>query len=286
MLAFRASAQTSPDKPNLQPQPTPTPEASPTPKAKNNFFVNILHDQRAIWLAPFNVHKSDAKWIAPLGLSTMALIATDRQTSGELVENGENVTRIRISKNISYLGSLYATGGAAAALYLAGRAGNNRRARETGVLAGEALINSAILVEALKLASQRQRPPTDNTSGEFFDGGRSFPSGHAVSAWSFATVIAHEYGQHRPLVRFGAYGIATAVSLSRFTGRNHFLSDVLVGSALGYGIGRYVYRERHDPSLDSPKEEKTSRLLRLFPHMAPLYEPRPGIYGVRILWGL
>ena len=251
---------------------TPGPKPSPTPSLERMFFRNILRDQRAIWTSPFNLKRENMRWLAPLGLSTVVLIATDRQTSGELVENGDNLTRLRVSQDISRFGSLYATGGVAAAFYLVGRAKNNARARETGLLGAEALIDSGILVEALKTVSQRQRPPTDHSSGEFFDGGSSFPSGHAITAWSLATVIAHEYGQHRPLVRFGVYGLATAVSLSRYTGRNHFLSDVLVGSAMGYGIGRYVYRQHHDPSLDSPNQEQTSGLerSRLFPRIAPL----------------
>jgi membrane-associated phospholipid phosphatase len=250
------------------------------------FFRNILRDQRAIWTSPFNLKRESMKWLAPLGLSTAALMATDRHTSGDLVENGDNLTRLRVSKDISRFGSLYATGGMAAAFYLTGRAKNDPRARETGLLGAEALIDSGILVEALKTVSQRQRPPTDHSSGEFFDGGSSFPSGHAANAWSLATVVAQEYGQHRPLVRFGAYGLATVVSLSRYTGRNHFLSDVLVGSAMGYGIGRYVYRQHHDSSLDSASQEQTSGLerSRLFPRIAPLYYPRAHIYGAMLAW--
>jgi membrane-associated phospholipid phosphatase len=142
------------------------------------------------------------------------------------------------------------------------------------------------MVQVLKLASQRQRPPTDHSSGEFFDGGSSFPSGHAISAWSVATVIAEEYGQHRPLVRIGLYGLATAVSISRFTGRKHFLSDALVGSAMGYGIGRFVYRKHHDQELDAPSQKQTSSLLhsRLFPSIAPLYNASAHVYGARMAW--
>jgi membrane-associated phospholipid phosphatase len=213
-------------------------------------------------------------------------LATDRQTSGELVENGDNLARLRISKDISRLGSLYATGGVAAVFYLAGRAKNNAHARETGLLGAEALIDSGIVVTALKTISQRQRPTVDHTSGEFFDGGSSFPSGHAISAWSLAAVIDQEYGQHRPVVRFGVYGLATAVSLSRYTGRNHFLSDVLVGSAIGYGIGRYVYRQHHDPALESFKENETNGVTAssLFPRIAPLYDPRAHVYGAMLAW--
>jgi membrane-associated phospholipid phosphatase len=275
-----ASAQTSPARDHAKPK------ATPKASLEKKFFVNILADQRAIWTSPFHLRASDAKWLAPLGLTTVALIATDRRTSGELVEHGDNLSRLRISKNVSRLGSLYSTAGAAGVIYLAGRATHNDRLRETGLLGAEALINSTIVVSALKMASQRQRPPADHSSGEFFDGGSSFPSGHAINAWSLATVIAQEYGHHRPLVKIGAYGLATAVSLSRYTGRNHFLSDVLVGSAIGYGIGRYVYHKHHDPALDARNEKPNNKLARsrLFPRIAPLYYPRAHVYGGRLAW--
>jgi membrane-associated phospholipid phosphatase len=170
--------------------------------------------------------------------------------------------------------------------YLVGRAKNDDRAKETGLLAAEAVIDSTIVVLALKTASQRQRPPDDNASGEFFDGGSSFPSGHATNAWTVATIIDQEYGRHRPLVRIGAYGLAAAVSISRYTGERHFLSDVLVGSALGYGIGRYVYHQHHNPALDSPNQKKTSSVLqsKLFPRIAPIYYPRKQVYGATLAW--
>jgi membrane-associated phospholipid phosphatase len=126
----------------------------------------------------------------------------------------------------------------------------------------------------------------DDASGEFFDGGNSFPSGHAISAWSLATVVAYEYGQHRPLVRFTSYGLATAVSLSRYTGRNHFLSDVLVGSAIGYGIGRYTYRAHHDTALDIDTGETKGKGTRskLIPFTSPLYSRAARAYGLGLAW--
>jgi membrane-associated phospholipid phosphatase len=261
-------------------------KVSSTANLEKKFLRNILDDQRAIWTAPFHLHGSDAKWLAPLGFSTIALITTDRRTSGELVEHGDNLNRLRISKDISQAGSLYATAGAAGVFYLTGRATHNDRLRETGLLGAEALIDSQILVSVLKAASQRPRPPVDDSSGEFFDGGNSFPSGHAISAWSFATIVAQEYGHRRPLVRVAAYGLATAVSLSRYTGREHFLSDVLVGSALGYGIGRYVYHKHHDPALDARNERENdySARSKLFPRIVPLYNPRSHVYGGMLAW--
>jgi membrane-associated phospholipid phosphatase len=286
LITSMARAQTIPT--NAQPKPSPTPQTSATPSPEKQFFKNILRDQRAFILSPFHLTGSDAKYLLPLGAATAALIATDRSTAGELVEHGDNQTRLRISKDISYLGTGYATGGIAAAFYFIGRATHNARARETGLLGAEALIDSGIDVTALKTITRRPRPTADGGHADFFDGekGDSFPSGHAISAWSLATVISEEY-RNRPLVRVTAYGLATAVSIARYTGRNHFLSDVLVGSALGYGIGHYVYKTRHDPNLDDANGNSTpKKRSKLLPLIAPEYVERARLYGATLRWNL
>lgn len=267
------------------PDAAPTPQAAPTPTPERRFFRNVLHDQAAIWTSPFHAGRGDAKWLAPLGVGAAVFFATDRHTGGEMLEGGDHSTRLKISRDISEAGSLYTTGGIAAAFYFIGRESHNARARETGLLGAEALVDSTIVVQLLKTVSRRQRPPTDHASGEFFSGGSSFPSGHAISAWSLAAVVADEYGRGRPLLRFGVYGLASAVSLSRFTGRNHFLSDVLVGSALGYGIGHYVYRKHHDPALDAGDGAKKSTLRsKLLPLVAPEFSRAERTYGLALAW--
>jgi membrane-associated phospholipid phosphatase len=288
LAAANAPAQKiAPQSEPAEPQPSPAPQVSPTPSLERRFIANVLSDQRAIWTSPFHLGRGDAKWAAPLGLTTVALLATDRRSAGEMVEAGDHRTRLRVSRDVSRLGDFYATGGIAATFYLVGRAGHDARARETGLLGAEALVDSGIVVQVLKAATQRPRPTVDDASGEFFDRGNSFPSGHAISAWSLATVVAYEYGHRRPLVRLGAYGLATAVSLSRYTGRNHFLSDVLIGSAAGYGIGRFVYLKRHDQTLDAQDRQGGSSHAALIPSIAPQFYRRArgeNVYGLRLAW--
>jgi membrane-associated phospholipid phosphatase len=230
--------------------PAPGASPTPTPSQEKQFFRNILRDQRAIWTSPLHLDRDDVRRLAPLGLATAVLLATDQETD----EFGHDRTRTNVSKDVSFGGSIYSTAGIATAFYVAGRATGNARARETGLLAGEALIDAGVVSSVLKNISQRQRPDHDEGQGEFFESGHSFPSGHATSAWALATVIANEY-RGRRLVQVGAYGAAAAVSMSRYSGRNHFLSDVLVGSAIGYGIGRYVFKTHHDKSLDSQEDD-------------------------------
>src|SRR5712691_829234 len=84
--------------------PTSTPQPSPTPSLERKFLKNILRDQRAIWTWSLHLQRDDAKWLAPLGLSTAALIATDRRTADALDDNS---TRLNVSHAISDLGSGY-----------------------------------------------------------------------------------------------------------------------------------------------------------------------------------
>ena len=277
---FSAAVSVPAQTPSASPSPTPTSSSSPTLESK--FFKNILRDQKAIWTSPFHLRGSDARWLAPLGLGTAALIATDRRTGDEI---GEFHRQLNVSRYVSYAGSGYGVGSVALTFYLVGRAKHDDRARETGLLGAEALIDSAIVVTVLKEITQRRRPLAAKGRSDFFDGGSSFPSGHAIESWALATVIANEYHDH-PLVQVSAYGIATAVSLSRFTGRKHYLSDVLVGSAMGYGIGRYVYRAHHQKtsgSTDDEEEESQSRS-KLLPLIAPDYNRRAREYGVALVW--
>src|SRR2546426_9995018 len=108
------------------PSTSPTQKPSSSPSLEREFFRNILRDQRAIWTSPLHLHREDAKWLAPLGLATAALIATDRRTADAL---GDNPTRLNVSHYVSYLGSGYGSGGGCGALFLVWKARGDARAR-------------------------------------------------------------------------------------------------------------------------------------------------------------
>ena len=200
-----------------QSQPAPSPSPSP---AKVNFLKDIGADQKAIWTSPFHIKKDDLKWLVPFGIGTGVLIATDKETSS-WVHSGGSLPGT--SRAVSWGGSIYVTGGVSTGMYLIGRWSHNEKLRETGRLATEALIDSGIVTQVSKVALGRLRPDQGDGEGRFFHGGRSFFSGHASASWSVASVIACEY-HDRTLAVVAAYGLASAVSLSRYTGREHFHS--------------------------------------------------------------
>jgi membrane-associated phospholipid phosphatase len=252
---------------------------TPPRSLERDFFKNILSDQKAIWTAPFRVQRSDAKWMIPAGVGFMALVTTDRITGDEIAEFNRQVKTSRI---VSQGGSVYGLGSVAGAFYLFGRLRKNDRAKETGLLSAQALVDSVIAASALKGISQRARPMAGVERSEFFDGGNSFPSGHSTQAWAVATVIANEYHDNR-VVQIAAYGVASAVSVSRFTGNKHYLSDVVAGSALGYVIGKYIYTTHHRKSIDSDDEDgPVSQSWR--PTIHPEINRRARAYGISLTW--
>jgi membrane-associated phospholipid phosphatase len=122
----------------------------------------------------------------------------------------------------------------------------------------------------------RKRPNASKEPGQFFDGGNGFPSGHSIATWSFASLISHEYGNSK-LVPVLAYGLAGVVSAARYTARQHYLSDVVVGGAMGWFIGRYVYRTHMDHALHKHGW--------LQPAILPQFDPGTRSYGVTLAFG-
>ena len=211
----------------------------------------ILRDQKAIWTSPFHTSKSDIKYWAIFGGATAALIATDRRIANNLPNSSSQVS---VSTWGSRFGSAYSLIPISAGFYFIGTGTHQDRFRETGLLCFEALLDSNIVAEAVKLATNRARPLEGDRGGHFESGpnGRwnsSFPSGHAINTWVMASVVAHQYS-HKKIVPILVYAGATAVVVSRVGARQHFPGDVVAGSAMGWFIGDYVYGKRHNRDLD------------------------------------
>jgi membrane-associated phospholipid phosphatase len=207
------------------------------------FLKNLASDQKSIWTSPIRLRWADGTWLFPLAAVTGGFFATDRAVPPALTADQKKLNHY---SNFSNYG-VYSLVGAGGGLYLWSKLSHDDHQRETGILAGEAAINSFGVGTAFKYAFGRERPNQGQGLGNFFERGVSFPSDHSAVAWSIASVIAHEYPG--PFTQIAAYGLATAASASRVLGKQHFPSDVVVGAAIGWLIGRQIYRAHHDPEL-------------------------------------
>jgi len=262
LAALSSSAQ------EARPSVAPPDPVSPAQKKNNEDSPHltlrglpkaVLKDQKVLWLRPFRLDREGAAWtLGLLGATAGLVLAVDRPVAQGLAENPAGTGRAFSNQVGQFSGGL-ASAGVAGAFFLAGQWRNDERARATGLSAFRAMADTFIVVQALKAATQRPRPadgagfPNHNADGQFFTGGSAFPSGHAAQAWALAAVVAHQYG-HRRWVPVAAYGLAGFLAGSRVTSRKHFPSDVLVGAALGYLIGRLVVK-------DSAERERSWRVL-------------------------
>ncbi len=107
------------------------------------FLKNLVIDQKNIWTSPARIQPDDAKWLVPsVGIAT-GLLVTDPDSSFGIASYHPNTW-----KEVSNYG-LGAVLGTTGAMYLWGHITNNDRARETGVLATEAMLDALPLPYAI-----------------------------------------------------------------------------------------------------------------------------------------
>ena len=245
-LALAADAQQSPSKPSPPNEQTGNSDARDDNVYLDGqgsgrglvkkFTTNLLLDQKDIWTSPFHIHRSSAKWWILAGLGTAALIAADHPVSQALPFSGSSVN---FGNAASHAGAWYTVYPAAGVMFATGRVLHDEKLEETGVLGLEALAGADIVTNVVKVVARRERPQSGDHGGHFEEGGSSFPSGHATQAWALAAVVASEYGSHK-WVPYASYGYAALIDVSRVLSQEHFTSDVFVGSAIGFFVGRYV----------------------------------------------
>ena len=225
---------------------------SPQPSASDDVTIrgtprNLLRDQAAIWTSPANVRARDLRWLLPLAAASGVAFATDRHAMTQVVSRDPSFNQASVDTSNVLTGSLIAV---PVFVYGFGRSHNDDHASEAGILSGESMVDGVVVEEALKLVFWRERPNVDDARGHFFQANAgadsSFPSTHSVVAWSAASALAAEYPSH--WTQFMLYSAATGVSLTRVMGQQHFPSDVLVGSSLGWLIGHNVVRHHRHKS--------------------------------------
>ena len=214
---------------------------------------NILEDQKEIFLFPKELAKGKHWWptIVVLG-GTAALVASDPYTAPPF----RTTTRFNgFNRDLSAVNTAAFIAAVPAAMYGVGWLRKNSYAKETALLAGEAVADGFLLDIPFKGITGRKQPVNYTGNGpysdSFFNGSHNpinsggFYSVHAFAATSVATVIAQRYRKHRwvPVV---AYGLAGVICFSRITRSEHFPSDVFFGAAMGFVISKYAVLPARD----------------------------------------
>jgi membrane-associated phospholipid phosphatase len=138
------------------------------------------------------------------------------------------------------------------ALWLAyGASYDDVRIQKTALLSYQSWFYSFVITQGLQQAVHRYHPIVGyyySVEGAMFsDQSVSFPSSHASTAFSVASVIASEYDES-PYIPAIAYGVATLSGLSSINDNHNWSSDVFFGAATGYFIGSALVKKHEKDS--------------------------------------
>jgi membrane-associated phospholipid phosphatase len=253
VLGAAAAAAQPPDSPEEADRLSTVQAAPPeTPIPLKQVVTNVVYDQKPIWTFPLKAVSGRA-WQPALGvaLGTAALVVLDPYTEPPIHDRpGFSTYKTGPLRGRNSTLAITMT---PLAFYLTGRAAHSTHARNTGLLAAEAVGDTQLLSFVMKHALGRLKPSDIPSNGNYRDtwfkykgsfvNGGSFPSGHAASAFAVATVISSRYREHR-WIPWAAYGAATFLALTRLPDQAHFPSDIFFGAAMGYGISHFVVLRR------------------------------------------
>jgi membrane-associated phospholipid phosphatase len=200
----------------------------------------------------------DALLLGAFALGTAAVAPIDMRIAARLQDSATQENRFlsKTATGFRILGNpgSFFTG---AGLYLIGRVDGNRRVQSLGLHSVESIMVANVVGVSIKLLAGRQRPYVDTKVPDSFqlfrgfagDQFRSFPSGHTITAFAFASTVTRESQFWWPhatwFVGTAFYGGATLVGLSRIYNNQHWASDVMGGAAIGTLVGLKVVKYTH-----------------------------------------
>jgi membrane-associated phospholipid phosphatase len=140
---------------------------------------------------------------------------------------------VRAWGNVGKVMPVALAGAAAGAL-----AFGDARMQNMGLISLESIAGAAALSIGAKHVIGRARPIDEQGawSRASDKSNASFPSNHATVAFAAVTPFAQEYDA--PWL----YGLAAASSMGRAANRQHWVSDVVGGSVLGYVVGSWLWK--------------------------------------------
>ena len=200
----------------------------------------------------------DAALFTGFTAATLAAAPADRWFTRELQDEARQANRAlnrgaTVFRIVGHPGGLIAGG----SLYLIGLASSDRRVEDIGLHTVESIALADLITGSIKIVAGRARPYASKDNARNFqlfrglksDDYKSFPSGHAASAFALASIISAETSHWWPDTRWVIgpvlYGAASLTGVSRIYNNQHWASDVLAGAAIGTITGIKVFRYQH-----------------------------------------
>lgn len=210
------------------------------------------------------LQRGDLRTLGLMLLATAATLPFDRTIAHEFADSSVQANGnyrsaagklTTIHERSLFFYSLIAYGG--------GRLFGSSPIADAGLHAAEAIAIGTAVGSFLKSTAGRARPraangdPYDFRFGKGYTSGdyRAFPSLHEIGSFAAAAALTSEVARHNPkagrVVGVVAYGGAGLVGVARMYSAEHWASDVVLGSAMGFFIGRRIVEHAHSGDANS-----------------------------------
>ena len=215
-----------------------TPNASPQEPAEQPVRKGLLADIEAYYTAPLRWDATDWTYFAGMLAAVGVAHHFDSDVRTHFTSGSSNALA---SGDPNDLKDAVPAIAALAGTWLYATVSEDRDARTVAWAMTEAAGLSLTSGVVLRYATGRERPNETTDPNLWWHGGSSFPSLHATAAFAVGTVFAESgEGGYRWLTRLLGYGLAGFTGYERLKHNQHWLSDVVAGSALGASTGLFV----------------------------------------------
>lgn len=212
--------------------------------------------------SPFHFDEKD--WIITGSvISATALAYLIDEDSRSFWKRNQNKTLDGISKVAKAYGEISYAAIFSGSVYLGGKIFEDKNVSITGRMLLEGLFYAGLTTTIIKTVSGRSRPYTNDGHNrfKFFQtetAYTSFPSGHTTVAFTLSSILSSRIDN--VYVSIGLYALAASTVMQRMYSDSHWFSDALLGSSIGYFIGKAVVQFDDD----SMKNDFT-----IFPYYIP-----------------
>ncbi len=210
----------------------------------NDDIKSFFNTGKRIFEAPSKFDRKD--WLTFGSILTLTASATLLdQDNREYWKQNKTETLDLVSEFGRIYGEISYAGMFAGTLYLGGRISKSKDLTITGRMLLEGLFYAGATTTLIKFISGRSRPYTDDghICFNFFQISNdytSFPSGHTTVAFTTSTILSKRI--NNSLATIALYTLALSTLWQRMYSDNHWLSDTIMGAAIGYFIASAVVK--------------------------------------------
>ena len=214
----------------------------------------FYYDGKNLFLSPFHWDKKERLEFLLIASVTAGLFLADEELQKVAQRN-----RSRFSNDLAKLVTppetvypRFVIGG----FYLGGLIFKRKKEKDTALYLLESVMFTQGITQVIKHTVGRARPFANKGAYHFealkfppSSYSQSFPSGHAATAFSLASVIAEQYDNR--FIDWAAYSLAFLAAWARVNDNVHFTSDVFFGGVLGTWVGKTIVKLNKNKNTES-----------------------------------